>query len=151
MAASAWHVYRLFTQALCNKLLDMNADAFKIALCGSGTNANDSELNGGTVYDPPRYSHLTNELSGNNYPSGGKSAGTGTWTGSAGTETFDVGNAKFGAYGGNLSPYVAVLYNDTGSEKYLIAWCYLDATPAVYTITENYTLTITIANVFSLT
>ena len=150
-APSAWAVYNLFKNALGNKVVSLNGvDTIKMALFTSSSNAANSALthSGGTA---PMYSDLTNEVSNaNGYTTGGVACAA-TWTDSAGTETLGAANATWNATGSGIVAEIAVLYDSTTGN--LIAWCYLDSTPASVTVAAGNTIVVQISGsgVFTLT
>ena len=123
---SAFAAYDLFGYALGKKIVDLGADAFKIALFTSTSNAGTPALVH-SVSSPPLYSDLTNEVSNaNGYTTGGYSV-TPTWSNTAGVETMALTNATWTASGAGITFRFAVLYDDT--TKNLIGWIYGDSTP----------------------
>ena len=148
-AATAWRVYREFKTALGTKTFVLNAsDVIKCALFTVSSNCGDVAL------ATAQYATLTNEVanqSGAGYLTGGKTVAA-TWAGASGTDTFDVADASWTATGGSITARYAVLYDDTATNKPLIAYCILDSTPADVTATVGNTLTIQInaSGVFTL-
>jgi hypothetical protein len=148
-AASAWRVYREFKTALGEKKVTLNAtDVIKCALFLSTSNCGDVAL--ATAH----YATLTNQhgnQSAPGYETGGKTVAA-TWAESAGTVTFDVADVAWTATGGSIVARFAVLYDDSASDKDLIAYCLLDATPADITCTagNTWTISMNVAGVFTL-
>lgn len=128
--------YNIFREKLGEKVIDLESDTFKVALCSSSYTP-DADAH-------EAYTDLTNELSGNGYPSGGASLSTITWTKSGATVTFDADDVVFTASGGSIVARYAVLYDDTVSPKDLICYWLLDTTPADVTASDGNTLTLTI-------
>ena len=144
MAAGAWTIYNEFKLTLGNKTVDLTNDAFKIALFQSTSNA------GAATLSTAQYATLTNQVSGTNgYTTGGTSVAV-TWTRSTGTCTYDTADASWTASGGSITGRFAVLYDNTTANKDLVAYMLLDSTPADVTVTDGNTLTIQVANVFTL-
>lgn len=121
-APSAWTLYDQFKYKLGTKVLNLSSDTIKAALFTSASNCNTTSMGTAT------YVSLTNEVaSGNGYTTGGVTV-TPTWSNSGGTETFTTTSATWTASGAGITARYAVLYDSTTGD--LIAWCYLDATPA---------------------
>jgi hypothetical protein len=148
-APTAWRVYREYKVAMGEKVSTLNAtDTIKCALFLDTSNCGDVAL--ATAH----YATLTNQhgnQSAPGYETGGKTVAA-TWANSTGTVTFDVADPSWTATGGNIVARFAVLYNDSATNKDLIAYCILDSTPADVTCTTGNTLTINInaAGVFTL-
>lgn len=146
MAAGAWTLYNDFKANLSKKRIDLSADTIKCALFLSTSNAMDAALVGA------QYASLTNQhANANGYTTGGVTvAGSLTGGGATSTITFDTADASWTASGGNIVARAAVLYSDTSANKDCIAYMLLDSTPADVTVQNGNTLTIQIANVFTL-
>jgi hypothetical protein len=144
MAAGAWTIYNEFKLTLGKKAMDLINDAFKVSLLTSSSNAGSASLT------TAQYATLTNELTtANGYTAGGTSV-TPSWTASSGTMTFDTTDASWTASGGSIVARFAVLYDNTSTNKDLVAYCLLDSTPADVTTSTGNSLTIQITNVFTL-
>lgn len=144
-AAGPWVIYNEFKSSLGKKLIDLSADSFKVALLTSSSNA------GSAALSTARYATLTNELStASGYTSGGVSVGTGSWTGTT-TLTFDTADATWTASGGALTARFAVLYDNTATNKDLVAYMLLDSAPADVVTADGNTLTVQVTNVVTLT
>jgi len=145
MAAGPWVIYNEAKLALGKKIFDLTADSFKIALFASTSNC------GSAALVTAQYATLTGELAtANGYTLGGVVVGSDSWTNAAGTETFNLASPSWTAAGGSIVARFAVLYDSTPVNKDLIAYCLLDSTPADVTTTTGNTLTISIANIFTL-
>lgn len=145
MAAGSWTPYNEFKNALGVKLLNLNTDSIKVALFLSTSNAGSASL------ATAQYATLTNQhANANGYTTGGVACAP-TYSQTAGTATFDTADASWTASGGSIVARFAVVYDDTATNKDLIAYCLLDSTPADVTVTVGNTLTIQIANIFTLT
>lgn len=138
MAAGSWTLTNNTRTYLLDGTFDLNTDSFKIALFQSTSNIGATSTT---------YAGLTNEVAnGNGYTTGGNAV-TGTLSGTT-TVTFDTSDpAVWTASGAGFSARYAVLYEVAGN---VLAYFLLDSTPADVTITAGNTLTITVANVFSL-
>jgi hypothetical protein len=146
MAAGPWVVYNEFKATMGLKALNLNVDAMQVALFLSTSNA------GSAALVNAKYATLTNEVAAaNGYATGGVAVAPATYSQTAGTATFDTADASWTAAGGSITARFAVLYDNTATNKDLIAYCLLDSTPADVTVTTGNTLTIQIANVFTLT
>ena len=144
MAAGPWVIHDAFKSRPYSASGPLIAsDAIKVALAASTSNAATTSIN--------NYASLTNELStANGYTSGGATAASPTVSGTS-TVTFDTADVSWTASGGSITARFAVMYDNTDTNKTIIAHCLLDSTPADVTVTTGNTLTIGIANVFSLT
>lgn len=144
MAAGPWVIYNEFKATLGLKALQLNTDSMKVALFASTSNC------GSAALATAQYATLTNELTtANGYTLGGVVCAP-TYSQAAGTATFDTADASWTASGGSITARFAVVYDFTATNKDLIAYCLLDSTPADVTVTTGNTLTIQIANVFTL-
>jgi hypothetical protein len=144
MAAGPWVVYNEFKATLGLKALQLNTDSMKVALFLSTSNAGNAAL------VTAQYATLTNEVAAaNGYATGGVVCAP-TYSQTAGTATFDTADASWTASGGSITSRFAVVYDNSAVNKDLIAYCLLDATPADVTVTTGNTLTIQIANIFTL-
>lgn len=110
-----------------------SSDTFKIGLSTSS-------------YTPSQSAHtvladITNEVSGNGYAR--QTLGSVTWTRSGATATFDFADPVFTASGGSIVARYWWIFNDTVSSptKPLVAYGFVDATPADVTTTDGNTLT----------
>ncbi len=147
MAAGPWVIYNDFIASSYKKVMNLNAsDAIKVAIVTSSSNA----INKALV--SAQYANITNELStSGGYTAGGATAASGAIAGGGATATitFDTADVSWTGSGGGFAGRAAVMYDNTSSNKDLIAYCLLDATPADVTVAAGVTLTIQIANVFS--
>jgi hypothetical protein len=146
--AGPWTLYNDFKLNALKKLMDLSADSMKVALVTSSSNAIVATLTPGT------YATITNELTtANGYTAGGVACGSDSLTGGGATATitWDIADATWTASGAGFTARAAVLYDDTAASKNLIAFMLLDSTPADVTVAAGNTLTIQIANVFTLT
>lgn len=144
MASGPWVIYNEAKVSLGKKVFDLTADTFKVALLISTSNAGSASL------VTAQYATLTNELStANGYTAGGATASSPTWVNSSGTITWDTADVSWTATG-TLTARFAVIYDNTATNKDLIAYMLLDSTPADVSVTSGNTLTIQIANVFTL-
>ena len=135
MAADAWVLHDKAKEYMGDATIDLDADTFKVALASSASNAATTSVNG--------IASLTNEVSGNGYAQ--VTLGSVTWNESAGTVTFDSGDAVYTASGGSITARFAVLYDDTVTTPVadpIIAHCLLDNTPADVAATDGNTLTV---------
>ena len=147
MAAGPWVVYNDFMASAYKKVFNLNAtDTLKVILVTSASNA----INKALV--TAQYATVTNQLStSGGYTSAGATAANGSITGGGATATitFDTDNVAWTGSGGGFTARAAVMYDDTATNKDLIAYFLLDSTPADVTVGAGITLTITIAGVFS--
>lgn len=144
-APGPWVVYNEFKLTLGQKTIDLVNDVFKVALFLSTSNA------GAATLATAQYATLTNQVaSASGYTTAGVTVTPG-WTRSTGTVTFDTSDAAWTASGGSITARFAVLYDNTTSNKDLIAYSLLDSAPADVIVSDTNTLTINIVNVFSIT
>ncbi len=147
MAAGPWVIYNDFIASSYKKVMNLSAtDTIKVALVTSSSNAIDKAL------VTAQYATITNELStANGYTAGGATAASGSITGGGATATitFDTADVTWTGSSAGFTARAAVMYDFSSSNKDLIAYCLLDATPANVTVAAGVTLTIQIANVFS--
>jgi hypothetical protein len=144
MAAGQWTIYNEFKATLGLKGFNLNTDSMKVALFLSTSNCGNAAL------ATAQFATLTNQhASANGYTAGGVAAAP-SYSQTAGTATFDTADATWTAGGGSIVARFAVVYDDTAPNKDLIAYCLLDSAPADVTVTTGNTLTIQIANIFTL-
>jgi hypothetical protein len=146
MAAGNWVIYNDFIATSYKKKMDLTADTIKVILVTSASNA----INKALV--SAQYATVNNELTtANGYTAGGAAATSPTITGGGATATitFDTANVSWTGSGAGFTARAAVMYDDTSTNKDLIAYFLLDSTPADVTVASGVTMTITIANVFS--
>ena len=141
MAAGAWVIYNKFKEYMADGTLDLDNDAFGLALFTSASNAATATLS--------LRSQVTNEIAAQGgYAAGGRTLSAVTWaTGaSAGEMRFDCTAKIFTASGANLSIIrYAVIYDITsgasaGAQKLV---CYSALSTAQFSVTDGNTLTIT--------
>lgn len=137
MTANAWAFYDTFPEYIGDGSIDLDNDAFKLALflstsdCATTTNVNLADC--------------TNQhANANGYLTGGQALDNVSWTNAAGTVTFDCDNEVFTAAGGPIVCRFAVIYDDTHGSDALACFSLLDNTPADVTVTDGNTLTIAI-------
>lgn len=147
-AAGAWTISNAFkTRILNGGALDIDSDTLKVALVSSTSNIVSGPAD---CYTGGTGTALTNELStANGYTAGGATAASLSISGTS-TVTFDIADIVWTASGGSIAARYAVLYDSTVASKTIIAYALLDTTPADVTVTTGNTLTIGIANVFTL-
>jgi hypothetical protein len=146
MAAGNWILYNDFIASAFKKKMDLTADTIKVALVTSASVA----INKALV--TAQYATIDHELTtSGGYTAGGVTPGSPTVTGGGATATIteDIANATWTGSGGGFTARAAVAYDDSATNKDLIAYCLLDSTPADVVIAAGVTLTITIANIFS--
>lgn len=122
--------------------LNLPADTIKMVLVTSASNFATTSVN--------NYASLTNELStANGYTNGGAVVSV-TWSG-ASTVTFALSaSTVWTASGGSIVARAACLYDNTDTNKTVIACSLLDATPADITVTSGNTLTVSAGTVMTL-
>jgi hypothetical protein len=140
MAADAWVMHDKFKEYMGDGTVDLDADAFKMALFLSTSNIATTSINA--------LSTATNEIANaNGYTTGGETAGLPTWVESAGTVTFDTANVVWTATGGSITARFAAIYDDTVTIPVadpIMCHSLLDNTPADVTATDTNTLTVAI-------
>lgn len=148
MAAGAWTITNAYkTRILNGGGLDFDAtNALRCILLASTSNIASGPAD---CYTGGTGTAVTNELStANGYTAGGYTL-QGSLSGTS-TVTADTGDATWTASGGSIVARYAAIYDNTAASKTIIAYCLLDSTPADVTTTTGNTLTITIANLFTL-
>jgi len=139
-----WVLYNDFKASVFKKKFDLTADSLKVALVTSTSNAISATL------VSAQYANITNELTtANGYTAGGATAASPTITGGGATSTitFDTADVSWTGSSSGFTARAAVLYDDTATNKDLIAYSLLDSAPADVTVASGNTLTIQIANV----
>ena len=145
-APGPWTLYNDFKASAFKKVFNLTSDTIQVALVTSASNAISATLT------PATYATITNELTtANGYTLGGANAASPTITGGGATSTitFDTTDVSWTASGAGFTARAAVIYDNTATNKDLIAFCNLDSTPADVTVAAGNTLTIQIANVFT--
>lgn len=137
MAAGPWTFTNAGRKLLLDGTFDLDTDVFKMALFLSTSNIG----SGSTTY-----AGLTNEhANANGYTTGGKTVAM-TVTGTT-TVTVDCDDQVWTASGGSIIARYAVIYESGGN---VLCYCLLDSTPADVTATNGNTLTVQVANLFTL-
>lgn len=140
MAADAWSIYNKFKEYMADGTIDLDADAFKVALYLSTSNAATLTTDG--------LANVTNQhANANGYTTGGVALASVTWVESSGTVTFDSADPSWTASGGSIIARFAVVYDDTVTTPTadpMVCFSLLDNTPADVTVTDGNTLTLTI-------
>ena len=136
-AANAWDFYNQFTEWIGDNTIDMDADAFNMALFLSTSNC--------ATLTHDEYGDLTNEhASANGYTQSGELLDSLVWTRAAGSTKFDCANEVWTAAGGSIVCRFAVIYDDTHATDALVCYSLLDSAPADITATNGNTLTVAI-------
>ena len=122
--------------------INLTANTIKMVLVTSASNFGTTSVN--------NYASLTNELStANGYTNGGAVVSV-TWSGTS-TVTFATsGSTVWTASGGSIVARAACIYNNTDTNKTVIACSLLDSTPADVTVTSGNTLTISAGTIMTL-
>lgn len=147
MAAGPWVITNAYKMRAHNGgALDFDAtNALRCILLSSASNITTADCytgGSGTV--------VTGELAtANGYTAGGVTL-QGALTGSS-TITADTPDAVWTAAGGSITARYAALVDNLSASKTIIAYSLLDTTPADVTVTTGNTLTLGIANVFTVT
>ena len=140
MAADAWVMHDKFKEYMGDGTVDLDADAFKMALFLSTSNIATTSIDG--------LATATNQhANANGYTTGGDAVASPTWVESAGTVTFDAANQVWTASGGSIIARFAGIYDDTVTTPEadpIMCHSLLDNTPADVTATDTNTLTIAI-------
>ena len=133
MAATPWTLHDLAIERMGDNTVDLDNHTFKCALFRSNSNAETTSVN--------NFSLLTNETpAGNGYTRGGVNLNNVTWNTSRGITTFDSDNVTFTANGGSIVAQIAVIYDDSDTNKTVIAHSTLD--PASINVTDGNFLSI---------
>jgi hypothetical protein len=140
MAASAWILHDKAKEYMGDGTIDLDGDAFKMALFLSTSNIATTSINA--------LSTATNEhANANGYTTGGAAVASTTWVESAGTVTFDCADQVWTASGGSIVARFAAIYDDTVAAPVadpILCHTLLDTAPADVTVTDTNTLTIAI-------
>lgn len=137
MSAGNFTLLNIAKKKIGDGTFDLDSHAFKLALTtdvqsltaafsGTSTNA--------------QYSDLTNEMTGTGYSAGGVTLGSVTWTRASGTVTFDAADVVITGLTGTFK--YGVIYDNTSSNKDILAYIDFDTTPGSITVSGT-TLTIT--------
>ena len=119
MAATAWTLHDLTIERIGDNTVDLDNHTFRMALFRANSNAATQSVN--------NFSQLTNQTAnGNGYTSGGQNLAGVTWSSSSGVATFDSNDVTWNASGGSIIAQFAVIYNDTDTNKTVIAHSTLD-------------------------
>jgi len=138
MAADAWVLHDNAKEYIGDGTIDLDNDAFKVALFLSTSNVATTSVDA--------FGAATNEhANAFGYTTGGVALSAVTWVNSAGTVTFDSADPAWTAAGGSIIARYAVLYDDTVAApvaKPIIAHCLMDNAPADITVTDTNVLTL---------
>lgn len=150
MASDNWKVYNKFKEYMADGALDLDLDAFKVALFLAASNCET------LTFD--ELGDLTSQVApGNGYATGGNSVTSVTWVEASGTLTFDSDDPSFTAAGGTIVFRFAVLYDDTVAlsppTDALVCFTLADNAPLDVTIADGETLNLvlTASGYFTLT
>jgi hypothetical protein len=139
MAAGQWTIFDIAKLKLLNGIHDLDTHVFKMALTTS-TQALTSSF-AGTSTDC-RYADLTAQVAnGNGYTTGGKTL-TMSVTRSTGTITVDCDDQNWPS--STFTAKYAVIYNDTATNKDLLAFCDLETGVGTGLSPSNGTLSVVI-------
>ena len=135
MAATAWTIHDAFVDRMGLGNIDLPMDSLRMALFQSTSNAETTSVN--------NFAALTNQTTpGNGYTAGGMVLSGVTWTETNGSSTLDSNDVTWTATGGSITAQIAVIYDDTDSNKTVICHSTLD--PASINITNGNFLTVQI-------
>jgi hypothetical protein len=141
MAAGAWTFYNRAKFYIGNGTIDLDTDAFRMALYTSASNADTVTFSG-----KGEISAASEVTEANGYSSSGKSITAVTWaTGaSAGEYRFDSTAVVWTATGGTI-PNVkfAVIYESAAATANNFLLCYSQLSTSQFTVSTGNTLTIT--------
>lgn len=143
-AAGPWVIHDGFKSRILNGGgVNLTTDTIKVSLHTSASNAATTSVN--------NYASLTSEHSATStgYTTGGATASSPGISGTS-TVTFDTADVTWTASTNGITARFAVMYDNTDANKTVIAHCLLDSAPADVSVTNGNTLTIGIANVFTL-
>lgn len=132
--------FNSFREYALDGTIDLDTDTFKVLLT---TSAQALSASGQAVL-----ADLTGQVAnGNGYTTGGVTLASVTWNRSGGTVTFDSADPSWTASGGSIVARYWVLYKSGTANAIvspLVAFGYLDATPADVTATDGSALTYTV-------
>jgi len=130
----SFNFYNTFREYMADGTMDLDTDVFTILLTTS-------------TYTPNAETHtvladITNEVTGNGYAR--INLANVAWTRSTVTVTFDSDDPVWTAAGGSIVAHYWVIFDNTPSSPLdpLVAYGYLDNSPADVTTTDTNTLTI---------
>lgn len=138
MAADAWLVHDKIKEYIGNKVVDFDADNFRLNLFLVGSNIATLSTDAKSTWDNE---HAT----ANGYPANGNVLSTPTWTESSGTITFDAVDNVFTASSGSIVARFAGIQDDSVASPVadpVVCHSLLDNGPADVTATDGNTLTI---------
>ena len=137
MPAGRWTLYRSALRKIGLREIDLQRDAFRMALFAASSNCHGKGLEW--------YGEVTDEIpDGNGYARGGAALPDVTWDGL----TFDAGLLVWMAEGGPLVARRAVIYDATVAGAPLLAWCDMDTAGDV-TVTDGNELRVRLAGIFA--
>src|SRR5262245_29003232 len=109
---ATYNKFNSFVEAVAEKVHNLGSDTLKVMLTNSAPVATNTQK-----------SDLTDISAGNGYTAGGTAASISSSAQSSGTYKLVLADVVFTASGGSIGPFrYAVLYNDTATNKELIAW-----------------------------
>lgn len=145
MAAGAFFIFNIAKKKIGDGTFDLDTHTFKMAL-STATQSLDATFAGSST--DARYADLTNEVAnGNGYTTGGKTL-TATWVRATGTITWDVDDQAWTA--STFTAKYAVIYDNTSTNKDLLAACELESGSTVTVTAGTLTVTINASGVFTL-
>lgn len=137
MTANAWDFYNSFTEWIADGTLDLDLDAFKMALFLAASNCE--------TLTHDEYGDLDNEHAQQyGYTTGGEALDSVVWSRTGGSTKLDCADEVWTAAGGSILCRFAVIYDDTHATDALVCFSLLDNTPGDVTATDGNTLTIAI-------
>ena len=143
MVANAWEFYNSFKEFMGDGTIDLDTDAFVMALVTSVYTFSAAHTQ--------RSDFSANEVSGNGYAADSLAV---TWVLAGATVTFDSDDGAYTASGGSITARRAIIFDDTTAAPVdaLCVSSLLDNTPADVTVTDTNTLTVQInaSGVFTL-
>ena len=138
---SAWVFLSEAKQKAWQKKIDLDNDSLKIALVLSTSNI-------ASDMSPSGYADLTHEVAaGNGYSTGGEAVPSQTLTGGS-FVNFEIDDVVFTPSGGNIVARTAVLYDDSATDKDILAFALLDPANIDVTIVNGAPLTLQGGSVF---
>lgn len=134
--ATSLTLFDSFKSTISGKI-NLSTDTIKVGLA---TSAQTLSASGQAVY-----ADITAELpTANGYTSGGVAVTSRTWAQTAGTAKLDFADVSWSIVTGSITARYFFIYSDTATNKDLIGFGFLDATPTDVTVPANVILSLVI-------
>ncbi|TDI82539.1 MAG: hypothetical protein E2O80_02025 [Betaproteobacteria bacterium] len=142
MTAGPWVMHDTFIEDCVKGDVDIDTDVFKVILCSSASNAEDTSV--------VAHASITNQLAtANGYTQDDEVVAL-TGSNSAGSYTIDGDDPSWDVVTADLVFRFAVIYDDTHASKLIVAHMLADDTPADVTQTPDNPITIQINDIITI-